>query len=155
MAEAQKEIQMTARQDLSQVHRMRQRINAIRLREEELRTKAEGLRAIVYDSDRVQKSVENRFDAIMQELITVEEARDTLAHKYETALFEISDQIDRMESDRQREILRLRYLVPDEYGRQCTIYHISEIMNIKPPAAKRLHERALKTFCHKYLNVYP
>lgn len=141
---------MTAKQYLSQIHRLRRRIRDLELEQERLRTQAEGLKAIVYKRDRVQTSVQNRFDSIMADLLEAEQEYATASKMCAKKIRIRADQIDQIENDKQAEILRLRYIEQKD-GRQLTIAECAKAMAISYDWARHLHGNALNVFQKRYL----
>ena len=140
---------MTAKQYLSQIHRLRRRIRDLELEQERLRTQAEGLKAILYKRDRVQTSVQNRFDSIMSDLLEAENDYATTIKLCTKKTRIRENQIAQMDDDRHEEILRLRY-IEEKNGRQLTINEIRRTMSISYDRARHLHGEALSAFDRKY-----
>lgn len=140
---------MTAKQYLMEVHKLRRRIASLELQQEELRTKAEGLKAIVYDRDKVQTSVANRFDSIMTELVTVqEEYARTIAECY-AAIAMREKKISALSQQGYIDVLRLRYIEQDK-GRQLTLAQIAKRMGYSFDRARHLHGEALREYGRRY-----
>ena len=140
---------MTAKQYLMEVHKLRRRITSLELQQEELRTKAEGLRAIVYDKDKVQTSVQNRFDTIMTELVTVQaEYAKSIAECY-AAIAVREKKIAALTQPRYVDVLRMRYIEQDK-GRQLTLSQIARQMGYSFDRTAHLHREALEQFRKKY-----
>ena len=141
---------MTAKQYLGEIHALRRRARGLKLREEELRTAAEGLRAIVYDKDKVQTSVVNRFDGIMAELMEVQTKYAKEIRMCMKMIQIREDQIAGLENERHRDILRMRY-IEEVGGRQMTVDEIRKELCITYTHASHLHADALRAFAKKYL----
>lgn len=143
---------MTAKQYLGEIHALRRRARGLKLREEELRTAAEGLRAIVYDKDKVQTSVVNRFDGIMAELLEIQSKyiKDMAMIRKTIQIRE--DQIASMENVRHQEILTARYIEEID-GRQLTVRECGIRIGIKYDRARHLHGEALRAFEKKFIST--
>lgn len=144
---------MTAKQYLMEVHKLRRRIASLELQQEELRTKAEGLKAIVYNRDKVQTSVSNRFDSIMTELVTVQEEYARTIAKCYAAIAMREKKISALQP-RYAEVLTWRYIKHDKHGRQLTIRQIAKEMKYSYDRVKHLHTTALNVFEKEYLGAY-
>lgn len=137
---------MSAREYLSETFRMRSRMIALKRREEELRTEAEGLRAIVYDKDKVQTSVTNKFDAIMADLISVQ-------LEYGSALEECMREIAIREKRISflpmpyADVLRRTYLEDDRWP---TLKVVAKRIGYSYDRTKHLHREALAIFDTRY-----
>lgn len=140
---------MTAKQYLNRAHRLRRRMAALELEEEKLRTQVEGLRAIVYDKDRVQTSVVNRFNDLMADLIEIEKDYARTSAWCAKYVRIIEDQISALDNDRHVDILRLRY-IEEKNGRQMTIEEIRKEMKLSYDRARHLHGEAIRAFDKKY-----
>lgn len=135
---------MTAREYLSETFKLRSRMIALKRREEELRTEAEGLRAIVYEKDKVQTSVMNKFDAIMADLVEVQLQYGRAMQECMKGIAVREKQIATLPAW-QAEVLRLRYL-EDIGGRQLTWGQIIKRVPYSRKQVFRLHSEALKEF---------
>ena len=137
---------MTAKQYLSEVIKLKKKALSLSRKEEELRTKAEGLRALAYDKDKVQTSAEDRMPDVVAEMVEVQtEIGETIAECYRQ-IKEREDRIGALKSIRQIEVLRWRYL-EDKDGRQYTFEEIAEQMKVQETSSVfRLHKRAIEAF---------
>lgn len=142
---------MTAKEYLSKIQTYRQAMQVYADRIEELYHDAAGIKAIVYDKDRVQVSPENRFEQIMTKIDA--EARKWAAArlKYEQEVQKRIDQISNMDRAEYSEILRLRYIEVDRDGRMMSLEEISCRMHRSYNNVKHLHGWALNAFQKKYL----
>lgn len=142
---------MTAKEYLSKIQTYRQAMQSYAYRIEELYHDAAGIKAIVYDKDRVQVSPENRFEQIMAKIDA--EARKWAAArlKYEKEVQKRIDQIAGMERAEYAEILRLRYIELDADGRMMSLEEISCRMHLSFYRVAHLHGEALEAFRRKYL----
>lgn len=96
---------MTAMQYLYGISALRRKIDRLILKQEELEIKAEGLRAILYDKEKVQTSVQNQFDTIMVKLVEVKEKID----KAQQELDEREAAICQVKNFRYRNLLLMKY----------------------------------------------
>lgn len=142
---------MTAKEYLSKIQTYKQIMQTYADRIEELYHEASGLKAIVYDKDRVQVSPENRFEQIMAKIDA--EARKWAAArlKYEKEVQKRVEQIAGMERAEYAEILRLRYIELDRDGRMMSLEEISCRMHLSFYRVAHLHGEALEAFRRKYL----
>ena len=142
---------MTAKEYLSKIQTYRQIMQTYADRIEALYHDAAGVKAIIYDKDRVQVSPENRFEEIMTKIDA--EARKWAAArlKYEKEVQKRVEQIAGMERAEYAEILRLRYIEIGQDGRMMSLEEISCRMHRSYPNVKHLHGWALNAFQKKYL----
>ena len=141
---------MTAKQYLSEVIKLKRKAQSLTQKEEDLRTKAEGLKAIVYDKDKVQVSSSDRMPGVIAEMVEVQaEIGETIAECYRQ-IKEREDKISALKSIRQIEVLRWRYL-EDKDGRQYYFSEIADEMQVADTSAViKLHKRAIKSFANKW-----
>lgn len=140
---------MTAKEYLSRVIKLKRKAESLSRKEEDLRTKAEGLKAIVYDRDKVQVSAADRMPEVIADMVAVqEEIGETIAECYRY-IRKCEDQIGALKSAKQIEVLRWRY-IEDNNGRQYYFSEIADMMNIDITTAFRLHKRAIANFAKKY-----
>ena len=144
---------MTAKEYLGKIQTYKQIMQTYADRIETLYHDAAGIKAIVYDKDRVQVSPENRFEQIMAKIDA--EARKWAAArlKYEKEVQKRVEQIAGMERAEYAELLRMRYIegmnllqitlaIKDKDGGQRYSYdHV-----------KHMHGWALAEFQKKYLS---
>lgn len=140
---------MTAKQYLAQVHIMRKRAMCLKIAEEDLRIRAEGLRAIVYDKDKVQVSASNKLEELMGDIIATQEQYAECINELHRDIQRIEAQIATMQTQ-YAEVLRLRY-IDFSKGRQLTLAEIAREMAITYGWARHLHGIALQAFDKKYL----
>ena len=142
---------MTAKEYLSKIQTYRQIMQTYADRIEALYHDAAGVKAIVYDKDRVQVSPENRFEEIMAKIDA--EARKWAAArlKYEKEVQKRVEQITGMERAEYAEILRLRYIELGQDGRMMSLEEISCRMHLSFYRVAHLHGEALEAFRRKYL----
>ena len=141
---------MTAKQYLGEVIKLKKKAKSLSQKEEDLRTKAEGLRAITYDKDRVQVSTGDRMPDVIALMVEVQaDYGETIAECYRL-IKEREEKIGALKSIRQIEVLRWRYL-EDKDGRQYYFSEIAEKMHVADTSAViKLHKRAIKSFANKW-----
>lgn len=144
---------MTAKEYLSKIQTYKHIMDAYAMRIEELYSDAAGVKAIVYDKDRVQVSPENKFEAIMAQIDTEAEKWAKARLRYERETQKRIDQIAGMDRPEYAQLLHMRYVdgmnllqitlaIKDADGGQRYSYdHI-----------KHMHGWALSAFQKKYLN---
>ena len=144
---------MTAKEYLSKIQTYRRIMDTYALHLEELYHEAAGVKAIVYDKDRVQVSPENRFEELMVRLDAEAEKWAKARMRYEAEVRKRIDQIAGMERQEYAQILHMRYVdgmnllqitlaIKDADGGQRYSYdHV-----------KHMHGWALNAFQKKYLN---
>ena len=141
---------MTAKEYLSQVIKLKKKAESLTRKEEELRSRAEGLKAIVYDKDKVQVSaIDQMPDAIAELIETQVKLATTIAACYQY-IARCEEMIGQLHSVKQAEVLRWRY-IEDNNGRQYYFSEIAEIMHYTDTKQViKLHKRALKAFSKKW-----
>lgn len=142
---------MTAKEYLSKIQIYRRAIMSTQLRIEELEHQASGIRAITYDRDRVQVSLENRMEDIMVRIATQAEKMGKQIIRYQREVAKREKQIAGMDNPDYAEILRLRYIELDEGGRPMSLEEIACEMHLSFYRVAHLHGEALETFKRKYL----
>lgn len=142
---------MTAKEYLSKIQTYRHAMQTYADRIEELYHDASGLKAIVYDKDRVQTSPENRLEKIFERIDREAERYAKAREKYETEVRKRTDQITGMERADYAEILRLRYIETNAEGMPMTLEEISCVMHLSFWRTAHLHGEALEAFRRKYL----
>lgn len=141
---------MTAKQYLSEAIKLKKKAQSLSRKEKELRTKAEGLRAITYDKDRVQVSTGDQMPDIVALMIEVQKDYAATVAECYRQIKEREDRIGALKSIRQIEVLRWRYL-EDKDGRQYTFEEIAEQMAIQDKSSViNLHKRAIKAFANRW-----
>lgn len=143
---------MTAKEYLSKVIKLKKKAESLARKEEELRAKAEGMKAIVYDKDKVQVSAADRMpDAVAALVETQIRLATAIADCYEY-IARCEDIICQIHSVKQAEVLRWRY-IEDNNGRQYYFSEIAELMHIENVTSViRLHKRAIRSFEGKLKN---
>lgn len=142
---------MTAKEYLSKIQTYRQMMEAYSLRIEELYHEATGIKAIVYDKDRVQVSPENRFEQVMVRIDAEAEKWAKARMRYEDEVRKRTEQIAGLERPDYSEILHLRYVELDKNGRPMSLEEISCKMHLSFYRVAHLHGEALEAFRRKYL----
>ena len=143
---------MTAKQYLSRVHHLRRQCESLERKILILRTKAEGLRAITYDKDKVQVSPTNTIEEAVVELSNLEDRYRHLIVAYSEAISTRIDQIQSLPDPRHAEVLMLRYIEeePNAPGGRMTFDDIAEEMHYTKRQVLRLHGKALTAFEKRY-----
>ena len=136
---------------LSEIHRLRRMAQRLERKIETLRHRAEGLKGITYDKDRVQTSPANAIEEAVTELVDVEAKFAEVSHRYSEAVRIRTDQILDMEDARYAELLFLRYVDDGKTGKGNTLDDVAELMHYSPSWVKKAHGRALQIFGNKYL----
>ena len=143
---------MTAKQYLEQVGVIRERIMDLNRREEEIRTIAEGLKAIVYDKDHVQVSPQNKMEEVVVELLEVQQKCVINVARLHKEIEAREEQISTLKPAHAK-ILRLRYLKYDKHGRPLGFHAIANRTGYSLDRAKHIHGEALQAFEDKYKDV--
>ena len=116
---------MTTKEYLLQANKARQELRNFEDRLYELRESASGVKAITYDKDRVQVSPQDVLMESVVKIISMEEEyaeRLVACHK---VILTITDQVNGLPNADHAEILRLRYLTPNKYGRLMSLNAIA------------------------------
>jgi len=136
---------------LSEIHRLKRMTLRLESKIEALRHRAEGLKGITYDKDKVQASPENTMEEALAELVDLEQRLVEVSHKYaETARIR-TEQILSMDDARYAELLFLRYVDDGKDGKGNTLADVADMMNYSLDWTFRLHGMALQAFGNKYL----
>lgn len=142
---------MTAKEYLNSVRRKREHCRQLEERRQELEAQAAGLKAIVYDKDRVQTSPENRMESIMVKLAALDEKYAKTIAEYHEAQLKLEQQLQGMKNPMYAEVLTLRYAVDDRDGRQMSFERIACTMYKSYEWVRHLHGEALQEFQRMYL----
>lgn len=141
---------MTAKDYLMEIRTLRRTVRTLEQQAEDLRTRAEGLKALRYDKDKVQVSLTNQLERILPRLIEADA-------KYAEALIECkAEELKRTQQIKQlgradySEVLRLRYIEEGEHGRQLSLEEIAVRTNRSFDRIRHLHGEALQYFDRKY-----
>lgn len=145
---------MTAKHYLMKVHTLRKQCESLERKFMLVRSKAEGIKGISYDKDRVQTSPTNTLEEAAVELVSIEERYKDLIHEYNTAIVIRVQQIQAMENPTYAEVLTLRYIEdrPKEKDGswQLTLDEIADRMGYSYVHVARLHGEALQAFEKQY-----
>lgn len=144
---------MTAKEYLSKIQTYRRAVQTYADRIEELYHDASGLKAIVYDKDRVQVSPENKLEKIFEKIDREAEKYAKARLKLEAEVQKRVDQIAGLERAEYAELLRMRYI------EDMNLLQITLAMKDKDGGqrysydhVKHMHGWALSAFQKKYLN---
>lgn len=138
---------MTAKEYLNKIQVYRQAMQTHSERIEELYADASGLKAIVYDKDRVQVSPTNQMEIVF-ERIDAEAAKYVKARlRYEREVHKRIDQIGQLYNAQYAQVLTLRYINGKRWE------EIACIMNYSFRHITRLHGQALAAFASKHKDV--
>lgn len=140
---------MKAKDYLSQIRTMKAALDRCLERIEELYHEASGVKAIVYDKDRVQVSPSNKLEELMAKIDEEAEKWAKLRAKYDREVRKRTDMINRMPKPDHAEILRLRYLEEGRNG-MMTLEEIAVKMHLSFYRTAHLHGEALSEFSRLY-----
>ena len=148
---------MTAKQYLGKVHHMRRQCERLERKLQLMWTKAEGLRAMTYDHEKVKTSPTNMLEEAAVEMARIEGRYRSMIEAYARAIDLRTKQIQALENPTYAEILMMRYIEerdrPDRNGGwQLTLEEIAKDMHYSYDHVARLHGKALQAFQNKYLN---
>ena len=142
---------MTTKEYLLQVNRSRRALKSYEEEIERLQNEAAGLRAITYDTDRVQVSPDDNMLIAVARLMDIEAKYvDAISVRHDLIL-KITNQINGMANQDYAEILRLRYLATDREGKLLTWTAISHRIHRSLDWTWHMHGRALQAFGKQYL----
>lgn len=136
---------------LSEIHRLRRMAQRLERKIETLRHRAEGLKGITYDKDKVQTSPANAIEDAVSELVDLESRLAEVSHKYAEAVRIRTDQILDMENAQYAELLYLRYVDDGKNGKGNTLDDVAEEMHYSFKYVRNLHGKALQEFGRMYL----
>lgn len=140
----------TAKEYLSEIRELRDKIRDLELRAELLFEKAKGVRAMRLKKDRVQTSIVNKFEDIEAErwevLAKIEKERNICEKKKQVR----EDQIARMDKQIHREILTEMY-IKDKDGRNPSLGDVAKKVHLEYTYVSRLHSEALQEFEKKFM----
>lgn len=139
---------MTAKEYLSKIYTYRRSLQRIEEHIEELYNEAAGLKAITYDKDKVQVSLDNRMETIIVRIDEQAKEWRDLKLRYEQELRARVAMIDGLDRADYSEILRLRYV---EGERMMRLEEIAVRMSLSYERVRHLHGEALEAFRKKYL----
>lgn len=141
---------MTAKKYLSEVIHMKKKAQSLARKEEGIRAQAEGLKAIMYDRDKVQTSASDKMPDYVAEMVAVQDEYARTIIECNRYVKQCEDMVSAIRSTKQADVLRWRYL-EDNDGRMYYFSEIAEIMGVENVSSIiRLHKRALKSFENKW-----
>lgn len=145
---------MTAKQYLGRVHQLRRQCESLERRILLLRAKAEGLRGITYDKDRVQVSPSNTIEEAVTELVNLEMRYHGLIVEYSDVISTCIRQIQSLPDPRYVEVLMMRYIdeEPRSLDGRKSFDDIADKMGYTYGSIRHLHSDALQEFAKRYLN---
>ena len=138
---------MTAKEYLSKIQGYKQTLQKYVDRIEELYADASGLKAIVYDKDRVQVFPEDRMEKIFIKIEAEVEKYARARIRYERELHKRIDMIGALDNAQYIQILTLRYIDGKRWE------EIACLMNYSFRHVTRLHGQALAAFTARYKDV--
>lgn len=137
---------MTAKEYLSKIQTYRRIMQSYADRIEELYHEASGLKAIVYDKDRVQVSPEQKMEKIFAQIDAETEKYAKASIRYQKEVRKRIDQIEAV-GGTFAELLILRYIDGKRWEEIACVMHYS-FRHIT-----RLHGQALAAFTARYKDV--
>ena len=142
---------MNAKEYLNQIHKLQWQIGALQEQVLYLRNKAQGVKAIVYDMDKIISSPANDMERIIMELAEASNKLQDRILEYIDITIKAERQITDLENKDYARVLTLRYILTDDNGEQFTLEKIAEMMNYSSEWIRHLHTDALNAFEKKYL----
>lgn len=143
---------MTTKEYLLQVNRSRRALKSYEEEIERLQNEAAGLRAVTYDTDRVQVSPDDNMLKAVARLIDIEAKYvDAITARHDLIL-KITNQINGMANQDYAEILRLRYLATDRDGKQLEWKVIARRIHRSLDWTWHMHGLALQAFGKQYFS---
>lgn len=141
---------MTTKEYLMQVNKSRNTIKQYEEELERLRIQAAGLRAVTYDSDRVQTSPDDHMLNTMAKLIDTEAEYTEIIKSHHELIIRITEQINALPDSNHVEILRQRYLIPYRNGQLTPFKVIARRTHRSIDGCWHLHGEALQAFTKRY-----
>lgn len=138
---------MTAKEYLSKIQTYKNASASITRRIEELYAQAEGIKAIVYDKDRVQVSPANRMEEVFAEIDAEAEKLAKALVRYRKAVQVRTEQIAEMEKRDEARVLLLRYVDGKRWE------EVACEMNYSFRHVIRMHGSALRSFAELHKDV--
>ena len=138
---------MTAKEYLSKIQTYKHAMDTYALRIEELYHDATGIKAIVYDKDRVQVSPENRFEELMVRIDQEAEKWAKARLRCENEVRKRMEQIEGMDNVLYAKVLTLRYIDGKRWE------EIACVIGYSFRHVTRLHGQALSAFARQYKDV--
>ena len=138
---------MTAKEYLLKIQTYRQTMQTYADRIDELYNDAAGLKAIVYDKDRVQVSPENRLEEAFVQIDSLAEKYVKARLRYEREVRKRIDQIGSLDNPLYIKVLTLRYVDDMRWEEIACATHYSF------RHVTRIHGQALAAFTARYKDV--
>ena len=138
---------MTAKEYLQQLDTLRDEIESTNLALEKIFTEAQGIKAIVYDKDKVQVSPDNHSENFMIKLAELGEDYARMQMRYKLERDKRIAMINNLANPIHVRILRKRY-IDDK-----TFEEIAVALHYTYRHVTRLHGSALQEFAAKYKDV--
>ena len=138
---------MTAKDYLSKIQAYKQTMQKYADRIEELYADASGLKAIVYDKDRVQTSPEDNMEKIFIQIDAEAQKYVRARLRYERELHKRIDMIGALDNAQHIQILTLRYIDGKRWEEIACLMHYSF------RHVTRLHGQALAAFAVRHKDV--
>ena len=138
---------MTAKEYLQKIQKYRQVMEMYSDRIEELYNEAAGLKAIVYDKDRVQVSVTNQMEEVFAQIDAEVQKYVKARMRYEREVRKRIDQIAGLDNDLYARVLTLRYVDGKRWE------EIACIIGYSFRHVTRIHGQALHAFRMRYKDV--
>lgn len=142
---------MKAKELLGRIPQHRKEIVSINERIETLYAEAAGIKAIIYDKDRVQTSSTNKMEELF---IRIDEEAEKWVKerlKLEREIRVRTEQIKGLDKPTHVEILYWRYIKCDQNGDPYPLEYIAYKMHLTYDRTRHLHGEALEAFRRKYL----
>ena len=134
-----------AKEYLTQISVIWQRIIALEMQEEKLRTKIEGVKSRTYTIETVQESKENLYEDMIAELIETQKEYIGTIRKLKRELKKREVQINRV-SPQYAKMLRLKYLIHDGSGQLMTLRQVAKKTRYSYEWTRHIHGKALLEF---------
>ena len=144
-----REIREAAKKRLQGIGYMQRRIRQLEQRRRVLRMRAEGLRGISYEGDRVQTTPHNAMEDTLLELYDLDDQyAHTIADLY-AAIETMEREIDGLPDRAQKEVLKAMYL--DERDRKTTLWMVAMDLHRSYDNVRHLHTAGLIAYGRMYL----
>lgn len=138
---------MTAKEYLQQLDTLRDEIESTNLALEKIFTEAQGIKAIVYDKDKVQASPDNHSENFMIKLAELGEDYARMQMRYKLERDKRIAMINSLANPIHVRILRKRYIDGKTFEEIAVAFHYTY------RHVTRLHGSALQEFTVKYKDV--
>lgn len=142
---------MTVKEYLSKIQVYRRIMQSYADRIEELYHDAAGIKAIVYDKDRVQTSPQDHMEAVFMKIDREAERYVKARARYEREVRKRMAQIEQMDKPEHAELLRWRYVEVKRNGKQYNLFEVSQKIHMSFDRVKHLHGEALEEFRKRFL----